>query len=173
MIDCVRRRHAAVLVLVALVSFPGCTGNSTPQNGNKAPIAASTDNAGIPAPSTAQPSGQSGAPQGFIDDAKIEDRLGGKITVNGWAADVQEGSPVKKVEVFLNGKVVAEALLAKERPDVGKTFNRPDWLRSGWEATISLNDIAPGKYLVTAAAYDSGGAKGLLGSPREVEVHTR
>ena len=77
---------------------------------------------------------------GWIDSFK---RPAGFSTleVTGWAADTRSGSPVAKVELLLNGKVVGMAQTGEARRDVAQVMKRPDYLKSGWKAKIDLKGM--------------------------------
>jgi hypothetical protein len=97
-------------------------------------------------------------------------KAGGSIAIGGWAADPEDGAPVKKIEVLLDNNVVAEGTLGTERADVVKVSGRQDWLRAGWAATISLATVSPGHHKLSAMAYDSAGNRSTLNGSRDIEV---
>ena len=164
-----RLRIVAVpFILSALLS--GCTTTNQPQNTNTA--APSNKSANTNPPSAVQPH-TPGAPEGYLDAVQGETKTGASITVMGWAADLEDGSPVKKVEVLLDNNVVAQATLGKERADVAKVTGRPGWQRSGWETIVSLANVAPGRHKLTAVAYDSSGNNAPLAGARDIDVAPR
>src|SRR5574340_872038 len=59
------------------------------------------------------------APVGFYDVAKYEN---GVFTGIGWSADKEDGVPLKKVLVYVDGKLAGEAEFQIDRPDVVKAF---------------------------------------------------
>jgi RHS repeat-associated protein len=89
---------------------------------------------------------------------------GGLITALGWAADNEDGSPVAKVVVLLDGQPIGDAALGGSRSDVAATYNNPAWGKSGWSLTGSIFGAATGTHTVTAAAYDSSGNQTILNS---------
>jgi hypothetical protein len=97
-------------------------------------------------------------------------KTGGSIAIGGWAADAEDGAPVKKVEVLLDNNVVAEGTLGTERSDVVKISGRQDWLRAGWAATISLATVSPGVHKLSVVAYDSSGNRSTLNGARDIDV---
>ncbi len=160
----------AVLIFLAGLFLSGCSTTESPQNTN--PSAQSNKNASGTATSTPAPQATTNAavPSGYIDDVQGEAKTGGSLLVSGWAADVTEGAPVKRLDVLIDNNVVAQATLGKERADVVKVSGRPDWRRSGWEATVSLANVAPGPHKITADSYNSKGAKSALSGARNIEV---
>ena len=90
------------------------------------------------------------APKGFYDVAKYEN---GVFTAVGWSADKEDGAPVKKVMVYVDGKAVGEAKFIIDRQDVADAYKDSRWLRSGWQvsARIPLNK---GPHTSLAISYD-------------------
>jgi hypothetical protein len=86
---------------------------------------------------------------------------GTDLFVRGWAADQEDGAPVSKVEISIDGSVVANASLGGVRPDLG-AFD-PRYLNSGWSLTYSIGSLSVGTHAVKAVGYDSAGAKTILG----------
>lgn len=82
---------------------------------------------------------------------------GGLISIGGWAADPEDGSPVAKVQVLIDGDVIGDAILGGNRPDVASVFSNPKWANSGWTFVGSVKDASIGSHTLTVAAYDSAG----------------
>lgn len=80
----------------------------------------------------------------------------GELFVSGWAADEEDGAPVKKIEIFVDDKLVGEAELGIERPDVVKHFNNSLWLKSGWRIQVKT-PLKKGEHTVYAVVYDKVG----------------
>lgn len=107
---------------------------------------------------------------GWIDSSK---RAAGSSTVDvlGWAADARTGSPVAKVELLLNGKVVGTAQTGEARRDVAQTMKRPDFLKSGWKARLDLKGMKAGTYRLTARAWNNRGESASLNTgPLDVRI---
>jgi len=104
------------------------------------------------------------APLGSYDVAKYEK---GVFTGIGWSADKEDGAPLKKVLVYIDGKVLGEAELLLNRPDVVGFFKNDRWLKCGWQisAKIPLNS---GPHISMALSYDSKDA--LLITKKEFVV---
>jgi len=161
-------RHPNALLTVALSLILGmflaaCSTGPQPQNSNTS--AQSTPNANS---ASSNPHGS--PPEGWMDAVNGTARTGGSIAIGGWAADAEDGAPVKKIEVLLDNNVVAEGTLGTERTDVVKVSGRQDWLRAGWAATISLATVSPGHHQLSAVAYDSAGNRTTLSGSRDIEV---
>jgi hypothetical protein len=151
------------LSLILGMFLAGCNTSPQPQNSNMS--AQSNLN------SNSAPTGPHGTPpEGWMDAVNGTAKAGGSIAIGGWAADAEDGAPVKKVEVLLDNNVVAEGTLGTERADVVKVSGRQDWLRAGWAATISLATVSPGHHRLSALAYDSAGNKSTLNGSRDIEV---
>jgi len=91
------------------------------------------------------------APVGFYDVAKYEK---GVFTGIGWSADKEDGAPLKKVLVYVDGELAGEAEVQIDRPDVAKTFNNDKWLRSGWTMSVKI-PLSKGPHSTMALSYDS------------------
>jgi RHS repeat-associated protein len=115
-------------------------------------------------------------PSDYIDFAKNNGNggssipQGGIIFAGGWAIDNEDGAPVAKVEVLLDGNVIGLATLGRSRPDVAAAYNRPDFTNSGWDFTGSIGFVAPGTHMITALAYDSSGNSALTASSVTITV---
>jgi hypothetical protein len=108
--------------------------------------------------------------EGWLEGVVGTPVAGSKVVVGGWAADRNAGAPVTKVEVLLDGKVVATANLGVERPDVAKTVGRDSYTRAGWNAVLDLAGVAPGKHEVSAVAYRNDGTRDPLEGARSIDV---
>jgi PKD repeat protein len=108
------------------------------------------------------------APFGFIDDA-VNSTNGsttvpqnGVVHIRGWAADKEDGSPVTRVQVLLDGASIGNATLGFSRPDVANTFGDSRYTNSGWVLDYNVGGAAVGMHTVSAIAYDSQGAVASL-----------
>jgi hypothetical protein len=137
--------------------------------------AAAKPAAGQPAVAPAAPAATaaSGPPpgvEGWVEGVVGTPVAGGKVVVGGWAADRVAGAPVRKVEVLLDGKVVATANLGVERPDVVKAIGRDSYARAGWNAVLDLAGVAPGRHAVSAMAFGKDGPGVALDGARDIDV---
>ena len=87
-----------------------------------------------------------------------------KLFVVGWAADPEDGAPVTKVQVLIDGSVVGNATLGDVRTDVATAFGNAAYTNSGWHFTYNIGSLAVGTHAVTAVAYDSVGGNKQIGS---------
>jgi hypothetical protein len=163
------RLRTLVLPLILGMFLSGCTTPPPPQNTNTGAQSNKSANTNA-APAGTNPNALANPPEGFVDEVNGELKTGGSITVVGWAADTEDGAPVKKVEVLLDNNVVAQATLGGDRVDVANTIGRQDWLRAGWAASVSLANVARGRHNLAAIAYDSAGNKGTLNGARDIQV---
>lgn len=77
----------------------------------------------------------------------------GVIYAAGWAADDEDGAPIKKVIIFIDGKESGTARLGLERKDVAEHFKNSNWLQSGWEFKGRIT-LDKGKHKLYAIAFD-------------------
>jgi hypothetical protein len=77
------------------------------------------------------------------------------LLVTGWAADPEDGAPVTRVQILIDGTPVGNATLGMARPDIAALFNNPAYLNSGWTFTVAASGLSLGTHTVSAVAYDS------------------
>ena len=88
---------------------------------------------------------------------------GGTLSVVGWAADKEDGAPVAKVQISIDGSLIGNAVLGDPRPDVANALNNPAYTNSGWHLNYTVPaTLAAGTHNVTAVAFDSAGASTTL-----------
>ena len=85
------------------------------------------------------------------------------LFVRGWAVDPQQGSPVSRVIVSIDGSPVGNAQLGFSRPDLAAEHGS-SYLNSGWEFTTSVSGLSVGTHTVTAVASDALNLSAPLGS---------
>ena len=90
------------------------------------------------------------APKGFYDVAKYENGL---FTGVGWSADKEDGAPLKKVMVYVDGKAVGEAKFILDRPDVADAYKDSRWQKSGWQVSARI-PLSKGPHTSIAISYD-------------------
>ncbi|HEY6065247.1 MAG TPA: hypothetical protein VIY96_03775 [Thermoanaerobaculia bacterium] len=81
----------------------------------------------------------------------------GFVGASGFAFDGKYGAPVRKVEMYLDGVAAGDVSLRGLRPDVLTHFSRPDYLWSGWNGTLSLEGLRPGRHTVQFVAISHSG----------------
>jgi hypothetical protein len=91
------------------------------------------------------------APVGFYDMAKYEK---GVFTAIGWSADKEDGAPLKRVLIYVDGKAAGEAKFIHDRPDVVNVFKNDRWLKSGWQLSAEI-PLDKGVHSSMALSYDS------------------
>jgi hypothetical protein len=75
-------------------------------------------------------------PSGHVDLAKYDK---GIFYALGWAADKTDGAPMKKVEIYVDGKLVGAAKLGLLRPGLGVAAKNPSWEKAGWEISHKMS----------------------------------
>jgi len=108
-----------------------------------------------------------GGPAGMVDLGEVRGRT---LVIEGWAADEKHGAPVARVEVFVDGVPVGDAVLGLPRPDVRDDTGREDFLASGWQLQLDTGRFSPGEHRVTAVAYNRAGTPRRLSSPKNIAV---
>jgi hypothetical protein len=82
--------------------------------------------------------------------------VSGSLTVTGWAADNESGSPVARVSIDIDGTRLGNANLGSSRP-TWRMLWKTRLPQSGYQFTRSIGDRPSGRTLVHATAYDSEG----------------
>jgi hypothetical protein len=100
-------------------------------------------------------------PFGFIEKA-ADARTGtttvaraNNLLVSGWAADLHDGSPVSKVQIFIDGTLAGNATLGIMRPDLVFIQRSAIYLHAGWTFLYPASKLSPGTHTITALATDS------------------
>ena len=93
-------------------------------------------------------------PIGFIDGANYEKE---SFYAVGWAADEEDGSPVKSVTVYIDNNPIDEAKLGINRPGVATEMKKPTWDKSGWEINTRVS-LSKGPHTAYAVIMDKMGA---------------
>lgn len=93
---------------------------------------------------------------GYIDAITFD---GTQASAQGWAATESASQQITSISIFLEGKKVYEGPFERsQRPDVAKSFNRPQWQGSGWRVSFDLPEqVKAGVSNVTATARTRGG----------------
>jgi hypothetical protein len=98
--------------------------------------------------------------KGFLDQA-IDARTrsttvaqSDSLMVAGWVVQ-DNGTPVNKVAIQIDGNTVGNATLGLPRADVAAAFKNPAYLNSGWSLSYPASSVTVGTHTVTATAYDS------------------
>lgn len=110
------------------------------------------------------------APLGNVDSALDRTTRSGTVAqtdslvVSGWAADPQQGAPVSKVKILIDGTVVGNATLGIARPDVEAASGKASYLNSGWMFTYAASGLSAGTHTVWAIATDALNLSTNLGS---------
>jgi len=94
----------------------------------------------------------------------------GNLTVRGWAADIEDGAPVARVEVRIDGVPVGDATLGGARQDIANAYGRQDFLNCGWSLSVNIGNLSLGTHSVTAVAFDSANASTALGVAVDITV---
>ncbi len=97
--------------------------------------------------------------QGVIDRVIVRD---GEFHLDGWAADTRRATPVRAVQLLLDGRLVAEVAVDQPRADVADAKARPDWLHSGWSLHGAMPALNSGMHLLAARAVSASGVTGLI-----------
>jgi hypothetical protein len=98
---------------------------------------------------------------GFLDMVNgqpvIQAEAGTEVKVSGWAGCAAVDSPVSRLEVHVDRKVVVTVDAFYNRPDVAQAYNLPHLLQSGWQTTFMAKGLAAGEHKLGAKVYCAKG----------------
>lgn len=92
-------------------------------------------------------------PKGAIELIQLNNN---HLRLEGWAADEETESPLKKIVITIDGKIYGNAVTGFQRPDIANYFKKDSWLTSGWSYDKDL-ELSEGKHVVTAFLIDNNG----------------
>lgn len=104
------------------------------------------------------------APVGSFESASNSAIRGQTITASGWAADLEMGAPVSRVDYYIDGNLVGQASLGGSRPDIqaAKSNWSEPWpssprnlTSSGWNLAYSTSGLAAGTHSIRVVAVDN------------------
>jgi len=93
-------------------------------------------------------------PMGSLDSVKYEK---GQFYAAGWAADKEDGVPLKNIIVYIDSKPVGVPTTGIKRDDVAQAHVNQNWLMSGWEIKTELQ-LPKGNHIVFFIALDKNNA---------------
>jgi len=111
-----------------------------------------------------------GPPFGYVDrvvDARTQSNIVARfdnLVVTGWAVDLQDGVPVSRVQILIDGTPVGNATLGVPRPFVAAAFHNSAYLNSGWTFTYAASGLSLGSHTISAVASDSLSLATTLGT---------
>ncbi len=111
------------------------------------------------------------APIGSFDSLTASVTEGKTIYANGWAADNEMGSPITRVDVYLDGVDVANATLGGVRADVANAYGRSDYTNSGWSWSFNTSGLSHTTHSVEVKLVDAQGLVTTKG-PKTFTVST-
>ncbi len=99
--------------------------------------------------------------EGVVDIIKQDND---KIVAQGWAGADKPAQQIASISVWFSDQKIYDSQFERyERPDVAKSTNRSDWLRSGWRLRFDLpSDSKTGEYSVKVIAKLDTGKELLL-----------
>ena len=87
-----------------------------------------------------------------ISEGIYKDR---SITGGGWAADLQDGAPVNRVELWIDGNYRCNVSLGEDRPDVPEETGHPDWRYSGFSFNIPASSLGADYHSFQVKAFNN------------------
>src|SRR5205823_11323950 len=75
-------------------------------------------------------------PFGWIETAPTVMAQGAALPVEGWAADAEDGAPVTRVTLSVDGNAAGDAALGFPRPDIAIALRNLQLSSTGWKFSI-------------------------------------
>ncbi|AJA46748.1 NlpC/P60 family protein [Clostridium pasteurianum DSM 525 = ATCC 6013] len=94
------------------------------------------------------------APIVWIDTPTSGTNINKNFNVAGWALN---GSGVKQVQVYVDNRLIGNAVIRKYRPDVARVFPKYNNRNSGYSLTISKDKIPSGNHTITVKVKGNDG----------------
>jgi len=100
-------------------------------------------------------------PVGFLDSPAPNETISGVVTGYGWALD--DGGPIDRVELYLDGEYIGNAVYGASRPDVANDYpGREDSPNFGYTFELDTTLYSNGSHTLSAVAFGVSGNQGTL-----------
>jgi len=100
-------------------------------------------------------------PFGFLDSPAPDETISGVFTGYGWALD--DGGPIDRVELYLDGEHIGDATYGASRPDVANDYpGRDDSPNFGYTFQLDTTHYENGPHTLSAVAFGDSGNQGTL-----------
>ena len=100
-------------------------------------------------------------PFGYLDSPSPDETISGIFNGYGWALD--DGGPISRVELYLDGEYIGNAIYGASRPDVAHDY--PGWDNSpnfGYTFQLDTTLYENGLHTLSAVAFSASGNQGSL-----------
>lgn len=87
----------------------------------------------------------------------------GNLHASGWAVDNEQGAPITRVDILIDGNDVGDANLGGYRPDVADAYGRSDFTYSGWNFDYGIGGLGVGTHSLELRAWDNQGVSTNFG----------
>jgi N-acetylmuramoyl-L-alanine amidase len=105
-------------------------------------------------------------PFGFLDSPAPNETISGIFNGYGWALD--DGGPIDRVEIYLDGKHIGNAVYGDPRPDVDKDYpGRKGAPNFGYTFQLDTTLYANGPHTLSALAFGSSRNHGYM-TPKDL-----
>ena len=94
------------------------------------------------------------------------------LAISGWAGDPQDGSPVKTINVYIDGNLAGAATKGIARQDVVSYTGNAAYANSGYSFSESSLSLSAGSHAVTVVATDTAGLSTTFGPVNFTVVNT-
>lgn len=100
-------------------------------------------------------------PFGYLDTPASDETISGTYTVAGWA--LVDGGPIDRVEIYLDGEHIGDAVYGVPRPDVAADYpGRDGEPNFGYSLQLDTTLYSNGPHTLSAAAFSLSGNQGYL-----------
>jgi predicted amidohydrolase YtcJ len=110
---------------------------------------------------TASSAGSDSIPFGFVDGPSADTTVSGMLNVYGWALD--DGGPIERIEIHLDGEYIGDAVYGDPRPDVANDYpGREGAPNFGYSFELDSTLYENGPHTLSVLAFGSSGNQGIL-----------
>ncbi|HSG44751.1 MAG TPA: amidohydrolase family protein, partial [Anaerolineales bacterium] len=100
-------------------------------------------------------------PFGYIDVPALDETISGIYQVSGWA--LVDGGPIDRVEIYLDGEYIGNAVYGSPRPDVATDYpGRDGEPNFGYSFELDTTLYGNGPHMLSVVAFSLSGNEGYL-----------
>ncbi|HSM70592.1 MAG TPA: amidohydrolase family protein [Anaerolineales bacterium] len=100
-------------------------------------------------------------PFGHLDSPAPDETISGTFTVAGWA--LVDGGPIDRIEIYLDGENIGDAVYGDPRPDVAADYpGREGEPNFGYSFQLDTTQYGNGPHTLSAVAFSLSGDQGYL-----------
>jgi len=88
-------------------------------------------------------------PAGYVDSCVLTNE--NELRFDGWAADFSKNTPLREVDIIVNGRPAHHCLPSHDRPDIAVAFDDIRGLKSGFSCSVPAHLLKPSDMVIVKA----------------------